>query len=139
MSGENEDRPLYLGSGNPALEHYYPLWLGNLAEDATVEGSMLDGVVQGREAVRSVVTTIRSFYDRQAHKYAGPSGEGGFLENYVAEVRGEPIGCVLLVTFNEAGEAQHLVASYRPRSSLLHFSRLLAEKFANTDIAAHFA
>jgi len=42
---------------------------------------MLDGVVQGKEAVRSVVTTIRSLYDRQAHKYAGPSGEGGFLED----------------------------------------------------------
>jgi hypothetical protein len=74
-------RPLYLGAGNPALKDYHPSWLDNLAEDATVEGSMLDGVVQGKEAVRSVVTTIRSLYDRQAHKYAGPSGEGGFLED----------------------------------------------------------
>jgi len=54
-------------------------------------------------------------------------------------VGGEPLGCVVLVTFNEGGKAQHGVASYRPRSSLLHFSRLLAERFANTDIAAHFA
>jgi len=26
----------------------------------------------GREAVRSVVLTIRSLYDRQQHKFAGP-------------------------------------------------------------------
>ena len=139
MAGKGEARPLYLDSGDPSLANYHPAWLDNLAEDATVEGSMLDGVIQGRDAVRSVVSTIRSLYDRQAHKYAGPSGEGGFLEDYVAEVRGEPIGCVLLVTFNDSGKAQHLVASYRPRSSVLHFARLLAEKFADTDIARHFA
>lgn len=62
----------------------------------------------------------------------------GFLENYVAEVRGEPIGCVVLITFNETGKAQPIVASYKRRSSLLHFSRLLAEKFGNTDIGAQF-
>jgi hypothetical protein len=77
-------------------------------------------------------------YDYQAHKFAGLYGEAGFLEDYVAEVRGEPIGCVVLVTFNETGKAQHIVASYRPRSSLLHFSQLLAEKFGHTDIGAHF-
>jgi hypothetical protein len=77
-------------------------------------------------------------YDRQAHKYAGPSGNGGFLEDYVAEIRGEPIGCVVLVTYNDAGKAQRVVASYRPRTSVVHFARLLAEKFAGTPIAKYF-
>jgi hypothetical protein len=129
----------YLGSGEPALKDYFPAWLDNMADDATVEGSMLDGVVQGAEAVRSVVLTIRSLYDRQEHKFAGPYSDNGFLEDYVAEVRGEPIGCVVLVTRNAAGQTQHVVASYRPRSSLLLFSRLLGEKFAGTPIAEHFA
>src|SRR5262245_51443418 len=128
-----------LGSGDPALKNYYPAWLDNMADDATLEGSMLDGVVQGAEAVRSVVVTIRSLYDRQEHKFAGPYGDNGFLEDYVAEVRGKPIGCVVLVTRNAAGQTQHVVASYRPRSSLLFFSRLLGEKFAGTPIAEHFA
>jgi hypothetical protein len=129
----------YLGSGDPALKDYYPAWLDNMAVDATVEGSMLDGVVVGAEAVRSVVSTIRSLYDRQEHKFAGPYGDNGFLEDYVAEVHGEPIACVVLVSYNAAGQTQHVVASYRPRSSLLLFSRLLAEKFAGTPIAEHFA
>jgi hypothetical protein len=97
-----------------------------------------DGAVQGAEAVQSVVRTIRSFYDRQEFKFAGPYGDNGFLEDYVAEVRGEPLGCVVLVTRNASGQTQHVVASYRPRSSLLLFSRLLGERFAGTPIAEHF-
>jgi hypothetical protein len=62
----------YLGSGDPALKDYYPPWLENMADDATVEGSMLDGVVVGAESVRSVVLTIKSLYDRQEFKFVGP-------------------------------------------------------------------
>jgi hypothetical protein len=128
----------YLGSGNPALADYYPAWLDNMADDATVEGSLLDGAVQGAEAVRAIVVAIRSLYDRQEHKFAGPYGENGFLEDYIAEVRGAPIGCVVLVTRNDAGRTQHVVAGYRPRSSLLLLSRLLRERFADTPYAGHF-
>src|SRR5215467_2211292 len=88
MSTKGDVVPQYLGSCDPALKDYYPAWLDNLAEDATLEGSMLDGVVQGAEAVRSVVVTIRSVYDRQQHKFAGPYGDNRFLEEYIAEVRG---------------------------------------------------
>ena len=139
MSTKGNVLPQYLGSGDPALKNYYPAWLDNMADDATVEGSMLNGAVQGADAVRSVVVTIRSLYDRQEHKFAGPYGDNGFLEDYIAEVNGEPIGCVVLVTRNAAGQTQHVVASYRPLSSLLVFSRLLREKFAGTPIAEHFA
>jgi hypothetical protein len=139
MTVKAEGRPLYLSAGDPALKNYYPAWLDNLADDATLEGSMLDGVVQGAEAVRSVVSTIRSLYDRQAHKFAGAYGDGGFLEDYIAVIRGEPIGCVVLVAFNDAGKAQHVAASYRPRTAVIHFAQILAEKFANTPIAAHFS
>ena len=139
MSTKGDVLAQYLGSGDPALKNYYPAWLDNMADDATVEGSMLDGVVQGADAVRSVVVTIRSLYDGQEHKFAGPYGDNGFLEDYVAKVNGEPIGCVVLVTRNAAGQTQHVVASYRPLRSLLLFSRLLREKFAGTPIAEHFA
>ena len=139
MSAKGDVQAQYLGSGDPALKNYYPAWLDNMADDATLEGSMLDGVVEGAEAVRSVVVTIRSLYDRQEHKYAGPYADNRFLEDYVAEVRGEPIGCVVLVTRNDAGQTQHVVASYRPRSSLLLLSRLLREKFAGTPYGEQFA
>jgi hypothetical protein len=138
MSDNREVDPLYTDIDGPALKGYHPAWLDNLAEDAVLEGSMLDGAVQGVEAVRSIVTTIRSMYDRQAHKYAGPCGEFGFIEDYVALVHGEPIGCVVLVRFNTARKAQHIVASYRPRTTVVHFAQLLAQAFATTEIGTHF-
>ena len=139
LSTKSTALPQYLGSGDPALKDYYPAWVNNIADDATVEGSMLNGAVQGADAVRSIVLTIRSLYDRQEHRFAGPYSDNGFLEDYVATVNGEPIGCVVLVTRNAAGQTQHVVASYRPLSSLLFFSRVLREKFAGTPIAEHFA
>jgi hypothetical protein len=45
----------------------------------------------------------------------------------------------LLVTSNAAGQTQHVVASYRPRSSLLLLSRALREKFASTPYGKQFA
>src|SRR5258705_13602319 len=102
MSIKANALPQYLGSGDPALKDYYPPWLDNMADDATVEGSMLDGVVQGAEAVRSVVLTIRSLYDRQGDKFPGPYSNNGFLEDYVAEVHGEPTASVGLGPYNAA-------------------------------------
>jgi hypothetical protein len=54
-------------------------------------------------------------------------------------VRGRPLGWVDLVTRNAAGQTQHVVASYRPRSSVLLFSRLLGEKFAGAPFDRVFA
>jgi hypothetical protein len=118
---------------------YQPVWVANLADDATIEGSAMDGVVQGAEAVRAIVTYIRTLYDSQEFKFAGPYGEGGFLEDYTASVEGEQLGNVVLIARNAAGQAQHIVANYRPRSTLLLVSRLVGEHFAGTPIGEHFA
>lgn len=138
VSTKGTVQPQYLGHGDPALKDYFPVWVNDIAADATVEGSMLNGAVQGADAVRSIVLTIRSLYEDQEFKFAGPCGDG-FLEDYVAKVNGEPIACVVLVSRNATGQTQHVVASYRPLSSLLLFSRMLREKFAGTPIAEHFA
>jgi hypothetical protein len=69
-----------------------------------------------------------------------PGGENGFLEDYAARVRrGELIGNVVLVTRNAAGQAQHIVANPRPRSTLLLLSRVIGEHFASTPYGEHFA
>jgi hypothetical protein len=94
--------------------------------------------VQGAEAVRTVLVAIRTLYDYQRFNFAGPYGDNGWLEDYTAGVRGEPIGNVTLVTRNAAGQAQHVVGNYRPRSTLLLLSRLISEKLAGTPYAVHF-
>jgi hypothetical protein len=129
--------PTYMGPAR-GIAGYYPAWLDNLADDVAVEGSLLDGAVQGAEAVRTVIGAIRALYDRQEFNFAGPCGDDGFLEDYIAQVRGEPIACLNLVTRNAVGKTQHIAANYRPRSSLLLLSRLLGEKFAGTPLAEYF-
>jgi hypothetical protein len=98
----------------------------------------LDGAAQGAEAVRTIIVTIRTLYDHQEFNFAGPCGDNGWLEDYTAQVRGEPIGCVVLVTRNADGQTQHIAANYRPRSSLLLLSRLVSEKLAGTPLADYF-
>ncbi len=123
----------------PATD-YHPVWLDNLADDVAIEGSAMNGVARGAEAVRSIVTYIRTLYDSQEFNFAGPYSQNGFLEDYTARVRGgEQIGNVVLVTRNAAGQAQHIVANYRPRSTLLLLSELIGEHFAGTPIGEHFA
>jgi len=132
--------PTYMGGGARAgrFTDYYPAWIDNLADDVTIEGSLLDGAAQGPEAVRTIVGTIRTLYEHQEFNFTGPVDDNGWLEDYTAQVRGEPIGCVVLVTRNAAGQAEHISANYRPRSSLLLLSRLVCEKLAGTSYAKYF-
>jgi hypothetical protein len=125
------------GAVDPALAGYSPKWLNTMTDDVILEGSMFDGVIQGRDAVRNVVITIRACYERQQHKFAGET-PAGFVENYAAVVRGEPIGCVLLAFRNAEGKTDRVVASYRPRSALELLSGILREKFAGQPYADQF-
>lgn len=131
----------YLDSGNPARRRtdYYPAWLDKLADDVTLEGSVMNGVVQGAEAVRTVLGYARTLYEYQEFKFIGEFGDHGFLEDYTSRVQGQPIGSVVVITSNDAGLTQHIVVNHRPRSSVLLFSRLMGEKFAGTQHGEHFA
>src|SRR6478752_8167964 len=53
-----------------------------------------------------------------------------FVEGYTAWVQGQELGNVVLITSNVAGQAQRVVANYRPRDTLLLVSRLVGEHFA---------
>ena len=137
--GTPRDITRFDGVRVPATD-YRPVWLDSLADDVTIEGSAMNGVAQGAEAVRSIMTSIRTLYDSQDFYFAGPYGENGFLEDYTAKVRGGgQIGNVVLVTRNAAGQAQHIVANYRPRSTLLRLSRLIGEQLGGTPYREYFA
>jgi hypothetical protein len=103
--------PTYLERGDPAgrFADYHPAWVDKMASDVTLEGSILDGAVQGAEAVRAVIAEARQLYSRQDFNFVGPRGDNAFIEDYTAEVEGTPVGAVHLVVFNAQGEAQHTV------------------------------
>jgi hypothetical protein len=117
---------------------YRPAWLDNLADDVTMEASVLDGIVEGPEAVRAILGYARTLYDYQEFNYAGPYGDHGFVEDYSSVVRGEPIGSVVVVRFNDAGQAQQIVINHRPLRSVLRWSQLMGEHFAGTPDAKYF-
>jgi hypothetical protein len=119
----HDGTPMYTVTGDPGLGDYYPAWLDNLADDVTVEGSVLDGAVQGADAARNIVVGIRTLYgDTQQFHTVGPYGDNGWIEDYIAQIDGKPLGCVALITRNAAGQTQHIVASYRPRSTVVRRS-----------------
>ena len=117
---------------------YFPVWLNNLADDVTLEGSLFTGFVQGLEPVRAIVNSIRKIYERQEFTFSGPFGENLFFESYTGWVKGEPIGCIVMVTRNAAGKAQHIAASYRPLNTSLVLSRLVRESLDGTPYAKQF-
>ena len=117
---------------------YYPLWLDNLADDVTLEAAAMDGTAHGADAVRSILVKAREQYEHQEFNYAGPCGESSFLEDYSSSVRGMATYVVVLVTFNAAGQTQHIVVNHRPRSSVLQCSRVMLETFSGTPHAKHW-
>jgi hypothetical protein len=130
----------YMGSGDPTRRRtdYYPEWLDNLADDVTLEAGALEGTARGADAVRAIVGAARKLYEFQEFNCAGPYGGNGFLEDYTTAVRGEPVGVIVAVTRNAAGQTQHVVVNHRPRSALLHVARLLGETCADTPLAQHW-
>jgi hypothetical protein len=84
------------------------------------------------------VVAAKTLYEYQEFNYAGPYGDNGFLEDYTTQVHGEPLGLIVTVTRNAAGQAQHLVVNHRPRSSVLLLARLCGEKFGGTPLGKLF-
>jgi hypothetical protein len=53
-------------------------------------------------------------------------------------VRGEPIGSVVVVHINEAGQTSRIVVNHRPLGSVLLWSQFMGEHFAGTPYAKYF-
>lgn len=132
--------PTYAREGDAAGEYadYFPPWLAHLADDVTIEGSLLDGAARGPEAVRKIIGAIRTLYEKQDFNFAGPYRDGDWIEDYNARVRGEPIACVVVIGRDADGQTTSVAANYRPRRSLLLLSRLVGEELAGTPYASYF-
>jgi hypothetical protein len=141
MSIESTVPATYDLPGDPEGRYagYFPAWLDNMADDVTLEGSLLEGAVQGPEAVRAVVLAIRNSYESQEFRFAGPVGEHDWMEDYIGRAAGEAVGCVLLVTRDADGRARNIVAGYRPLGALLNLSRRVGATLAGTPYREFFA
>jgi hypothetical protein len=99
---------------------------------------VLTGIPEGPEAIRAILSHARTLYEYQEFNYLGRYGDHGFVEDYTSVVRGEPIGSVVVVRFNEAGQAARIVVNHRPLGAVLLWSRVMGKHFAGTRYARYF-
>jgi hypothetical protein len=90
------------------------------------------------DAIRAILGFARKLYDDKEFNYVAAYADHGFVEDYTSMVRGEPIGSVVVIHFNEAGQTARIVVNHRPPRSVLLWSQLMGEYFAGTRYAQYF-
>jgi len=117
----NDTAPVLEPAGGP------PLWLTRLAENATLEATVLKRPIEGRADILSVIKHAASLYEFQHHSYKGEIGNGLYLESYRSQIQGVPIETVLIAHLNEQGETDSVVINHRPLEAALLFSKRMGE------------
>ncbi|MCC8400600.1 hypothetical protein LJ655_01605 [Paraburkholderia sp. MMS20-SJTN17] len=105
-----------------------PLWLTSLAENATLEATVLKRPIEGRADILSVIKHAISLYEFQHHSYKGKRGDGLYMESYRSQIQGMPIETVVVAHLNQKGETDSVVINHRPLNAALLFSRLMWER-----------
>jgi hypothetical protein len=105
-----------------------PLWLAKLADNATLEATVLKRPVEGRADILAVIKHAVSLYEFQHHSYKGEIGNGLYLESYRSQIQGVPIETVVVAHLNEKGETDSVVINHRPLEAMLLFSKLMGER-----------
>jgi hypothetical protein len=118
----NDTAPVLAAEGRP------PRWLTNLAENATLEATVLKRPIEGRADILSVIKHAVSLYEFQHHSYKGEIGDGLYMESYRAQIQGVPVETLLVAHLNEAGETDSVVINHRPLGAAMLFSRLMWER-----------
>jgi hypothetical protein len=105
-----------------------PPWLAKLAEDATLEATVLKRPIEGKANILTLLKQAMPLYDFQDFTYRGDFGADFFMESYRAEIQGVPIECSVLVHMNAQGEADSILVNHRSLNAALLFSRLMWER-----------
>ncbi|PYE27802.1 hypothetical protein C7410_101133 [Paraburkholderia silvatlantica] len=117
----NDTAPVLVPAGGP------PLWLARLAENATLEATVLKRPIEGRADILSVIKHAVSLYEFQQHSYKGEIGNNLYMESYRSQIQGVPIETVVVAHLNEQGETDSVVINHRPLKAALLFSKRMGE------------
>ena len=118
----NDTAPVLAPAGGP------PLWLARLAENATLEATVLKRPIEGRADILSVIKHAISLYEFQHHSYKGEISNGLYMESYRSQIQGVPIETVVVAHLNEQGETDSVVINHRPLNAALLFSKRMWER-----------
>ncbi|HTR06481.1 MAG TPA: hypothetical protein VMJ11_07445 [Paraburkholderia sp.] len=117
----NDTAPVLAPAGGP------PLWLARLAENATLEATVLKRPIEGRADILSVIKHAVALYEFQHHSYKGEIGNGLYMESYRSQIQGVAIETVVVAHLNEQGETDSVVINHRPLDAALLFSKRMRE------------
>ncbi|RLP73339.1 hypothetical protein D9V32_14645 [Mycetocola tolaasinivorans] len=109
----------------------------NLAEDVTLEGTVMNGVLTGRDAVLAQLAVVSQFYSERVDRFRFEHDDY-LVEEYQAVVAGRPITATATMHRDASGRFDHVVVSHRPLSAALTFSRLIAESTLGSDTTNRF-
>ncbi|RQR88829.1 MULTISPECIES: hypothetical protein [unclassified Burkholderia] len=118
----NDTAPMMAPAGGP------PRWLARLAENATLEATVLRHPIDGRADILSVIKHAVSLYEFQQHAYKGMIGNELYLESYRSRINGVAIETVVVAHMNEQGDTDSVVINHRPLDAALLFSQLMRER-----------
>jgi hypothetical protein len=105
-----------------------PPWLSKLADDVTVEATVLKRPVQGKATVLALLKQAIPLYKFQHFTYRGEVGKNFYMESYRAQIEDMPIECAVWVHMNAAGEADSLLINHHPLDAALLFSHLMWQR-----------
>jgi len=105
-----------------------PPWLAKLADDATLEATVLKRPIEGKNLIVALLREAIPLYDFQNFTYRGEVGTNFFMESYRAEIQGVPVECAVWVHINGNGEADSILINHHPLEAALLFSRLMWER-----------
>ncbi|GGJ92334.1 hypothetical protein GCM10011583_24790 [Streptomyces camponoticapitis] len=98
----------------------------NLADDVTLEGVVMNGVLRDRDAVLAQLAVVSGFYRDRVDDFSFDAGDY-HVEEYTAVVAGRPIKATATMHRNADGKIDAVVVNHRPLAAALTFSRLIAE------------
>ncbi|RAR98758.1 hypothetical protein [Ensifer adhaerens] len=105
-----------------------PPWFAKLAEDATLEATVLKRPIEGRDKIIALIKEAIPLYEFQEFTYKGHVGDNFFLESYRSRINEVSIECLVLAHMNEKGEVDSLVVNHRPLDAALLFSKLMWDR-----------
>jgi hypothetical protein len=118
----NDTAPVLAPAGGP------PLWLAKLAENATLEATVLKRPVEGRANILAIIKHAVPLYEFQHHSYKAEIAGNLYMESYRSQIQGVPIEALVVAHLNEQGEADAVIINHRPLAAVLLFSKLMGER-----------
>ncbi len=104
-----------------------PSFLDELADDASLTGTISRKPVTGAENIARVLAAVGDLYSSQTFTFKGAVGEREFLEYDAELLGGTKVHAIVALTRNKQGKVSHIVVGHGPLDGAIEMSSRLGE------------